>query len=64
MACVFPYKEAGGQLLPAALPDPEVTVPSSQLFAFTLGALALADSPGGRERITLLPAPPIPTPGR
>ena len=49
---------------PPRFPTPEITVPSSQVFAFTLGALALADSPGGRERITLLPAPPIPTPGR
>jgi hypothetical protein len=59
-----PYKEARGQLLPAALPDPEVMVPSSQVFAFTLSALALAASPGGRDRITLLPALSIPTPGR
>jgi hypothetical protein len=47
---------------PPRFPFPEIALPSPQVFAFTLGALALADSPGGR--ITLLPAPPIPTLGR
>jgi hypothetical protein len=59
-----PQRKTRGQLLAAALPDPEVTVSSSQVFAFTLGALALAVAPGSRELTTQLPAASIPTPGR
>lgn len=65
MACVFPtVRDEAVSSRPQRFPTPEVTMPSSPLFASTLGALALAASPGGRERITLLPAPLIPTPGR
>ena len=58
-----PVRKAAVSSCPQRFPTPEVTVPSS-LFASTLGALALATSLGGREPVTLLSAPLIPTPGR